>query len=48
VDGGGAGLEAEGYCVAAITEPSPYGKWTDDMIAMLGKEQTMTFVFYYQ
>jgi len=48
VDGGMAGPQAEGYCVAAITKPSPYGKWSDDMVAMLGTEQEMTFVFYYQ
>ena len=48
VDGGMAGPQAEGYCVSAITKPSPYGKWTDDMVAMLGSEQEMTFVFYYQ
>ena len=48
VDSGMAGPQAEGYCVTAITKPSPYGKWTDDMIAMLGTEQEMTFVFYYQ
>jgi hypothetical protein len=48
VDGGMAGPIAEGYCVSAITKPSPFGKWTDDMVAMLGTEQEMTFVFYYQ
>jgi hypothetical protein len=48
VDGGMSGPQAEGYCVSAITKPSPYGKWTDDMVAMLGSEQEMTFVFYYQ
>ena len=31
-----------------VPPPSPYGKWTDDMVAILGKEQTMTFIFYYQ
>lgn len=35
-------------CVAAITDRSPYGVWTDDMKAMLGEEQEMTFTFYYQ
>lgn len=35
-------------CMSAITERSPYGKWTDDMIAVLGAEQEMTFKFYYQ
>jgi hypothetical protein len=48
VDGGMSGPQGEGYCVSAITKPSPYGKWTDDMVAMLGTEQEMTFVFYYQ
>ena len=32
----------------AITDRAPYGPWTDDMIAMLGKQQEMTFTFYYQ
>ncbi|MEO7414277.1 MAG: hypothetical protein ABIZ81_13060 [Opitutaceae bacterium] len=35
-------------CMSAITERAPYGKWTDDMIAVLGSEQEMTFKFYYQ
>lgn len=35
-------------CMSAITERSPYGKWTEDMIAVLGTEQQMTFKFYYQ
>jgi hypothetical protein len=35
-------------CESAITNPSPYGKWTDEMIAVLGSQQEMTFVFYYQ
>lgn len=35
-------------CTSAITIPSPYGPWTDDMKAMLGEEQELTFDFYYQ
>jgi hypothetical protein len=35
-------------CVSAITARSPYGKWSDDMIAVLGTSQDMTFTFYYQ
>lgn len=35
-------------CVSAITARSPYGKWSDDMIAVLGNSQEMTFTFYYQ
>jgi hypothetical protein len=35
-------------CVSSITLPAPYDPWTDDMIAMLGTEQQMTFIFYYE
>jgi hypothetical protein len=35
-------------CVSAITDRSPYGAWTDDMKAMLGAQQEMTFSFHYQ
>ena len=35
-------------CMAALTNPSPYGAWTPDMIALLGEAQDMTFTFYYQ
>lgn len=35
-------------CVSAITSPAPYKPWTDDMKAVLGKQQEMTFTFYYQ
>jgi len=48
VDGGMTEQQAKGFCVAAITDPSPYGKWSDDMVAVLGTKQEMTFVFYYQ
>jgi hypothetical protein len=35
-------------CVSGIANPAPYGPWTDDMIAVLGDEQEMTFTFYYE
>ncbi len=35
-------------CVSAITDRAPYGPWTDDMKAVLGERQEMTFTFYYQ
>ncbi len=35
-------------CMSAITDRSPYGDWTEDMIAVLGTQQEMTFTFYYQ
>ncbi|MEY4488653.1 MAG: hypothetical protein RIQ79_1161, partial [Verrucomicrobiota bacterium] len=38
---------AEYLCISAITERAPYGEWSDDMIAALGKEQEMTFRFFY-
>lgn len=47
VDGSGAEL-ARRLCVSAITERAPYGEWSEDMIAVLGKEQELTFTFHYQ
>lgn len=35
-------------CISAITARSPYGKWSEDMIAVMGESQDMTFTFYYQ
>ncbi len=35
-------------CVSAITDRSPFGPWTDDMKAVLGTQQEMTFTFFYQ
>lgn len=35
-------------CMSAITDRAPYGDWTDDMKAVLGEQQEMTFTFYYQ
>jgi hypothetical protein len=34
-------------CLSAITNRSPYGEWTAQMIATLGNQQDMTFTFYY-
>lgn len=42
------GSQAEGACKTGITARAPYGKWSEDMIAVLGHSQDMTFVFYYQ
>ncbi len=47
VDGTGAEL-AQRLCVSAITERAPYGEWSEDMIAVLGREQELTFTFHYQ
>ena len=35
-------------CISAIRDPAPYGPWTDDMKAVLGSQQELTFTFYYQ
>jgi hypothetical protein len=35
-------------CLSAVTLTAPYGDWSDDMIAMLGTSQELTFRFYYQ
>lgn len=42
------GTQAERSCISAITSRSPYGKWTEDMVAVLGDSQEMTFTFHYQ
>lgn len=39
---------AAAACVSGITDRAPYGPWTDDMKAVLGERQEMTFTFYYQ
>lgn len=41
------GQQVVSQCTTAITLPSPYGKWTDDMIAMLGPSQDIVIYFYY-
>lgn len=38
---------AVGQCTSAITNPGPYRKWTEQMISVLGTEQSITFGFYY-
>jgi hypothetical protein len=49
VDVSGTGGElAQRLCVSAITERAPYGDWTEEMIAVLGREQELTFTFHYR
>lgn len=45
---GSGGKQYEQICIAGITMRAPYGKWTDDMIAILGESQELTFTFYIQ
>ncbi len=47
LDGSG-GEMARWLCVNAIAERAPYGEWPEDMIAVLGREQELTFTFHYQ
>ncbi len=34
-------------CTSGITNRSPYRKWTEQMVAVLGQEQTLVIGFYY-
>ena len=43
-----AGKPGSYACLNAIQERQPYRKWTDQMITILGHDQTITFSFYYQ
>lgn len=43
-----AGKPGTYACLNAIQERQPYRKWTEQMIAVLGPEQTITFSFYYE
>jgi len=47
VDGNG-GTQAQNMAITSITRRAPYGPWTEDMIAVLGESQQLTFTFYYQ
>jgi hypothetical protein len=40
--------QAARACVSGITDRAPYGPWTEDMKAVLGEKQKMTFSFYYR
>ncbi len=42
------GQATRSACVSAITDRSPYGAWSDDMVSVLGEEQEVTFTFYYR
>ncbi len=39
---------AKRACISGITDRAPYGPWSEDMKAVLGNQQEMTFTFYYQ
>ncbi len=44
----GAGKQGVFSCQNAITYPQPYRKWTDQMVAVLGDSQELTFSFHHQ
>ncbi len=48
VEDADAGKQGVFSCQNAIQARQPYRKWTDQMIALLGDEQQLTFAFYYQ
>ncbi len=43
-----AGKPGTYACLNAIQERQPYRKWTNQMITVLGTEQSITFDFYYE
>ncbi len=48
VEDEGAGRQGVFSCQGAIQARQPYRKWSDQMIAVLGEEQSLTFRFFYQ
>jgi len=48
VEDSDSGKQGVMSCESAITDPQPYRKWTEQMISVLGEEQTITLSFYYQ
>ncbi len=48
VEDADAGKQGVFSCQNAIQARQPYRKWSPQMIAVLGEEQTLTFAFYYQ
>jgi hypothetical protein len=47
VEDEGAGSQGVFSCQSAIQARQPYRKWSDQMIAVLGNEQQLTYTFYY-
>ncbi len=48
VEDADSGKQGVWSCQNAIQARQPYRKWSDQMIAVLGDDQTLTFGFYYQ
>jgi hypothetical protein len=47
VEDSNAGQKGVLSCQSAIQARQPYRKWTEQMVAMLGNQQELTFTFYY-
>ena len=43
-----AGEIATWICETALTKPSPFGVWTEEMIQVFGRERVMEVAFYYR
>ena len=48
VEDADCGKQGVWCCQSAIQDRQPYRKWTEQMIAVLGEDQTLDFAFYYQ
>ena len=48
VEDEGSGRQGVFSCQSAIQARQPYRKWTEQMIAVLGEEQSLTFKFYHR
>jgi hypothetical protein len=48
VEDEGAGRQGVFSCQNAIQARQPYGKWSEQMVALLGEKQSLTFTFHYQ
>lgn len=47
VESATGGRAAQDACVSAIVAREPYGAWPEDMIAVLGESQEISFTFHY-
>jgi hypothetical protein len=48
VDDAGCGRTGVWTCIEALQRQQPYGKWTEEMIAAVGRDQTFSFTFYHR
>lgn len=48
VEDAGCGRTGVWTCIEALQRQQPYGKWTDEMIAAAGRDQTLKFTFFHR